>query len=179
MFSLLPKDEKVKIRREYRVRLAVVILWFSFVTLVAASLLLLPAYFLSSQKEKAVLREADMLAKSVEAAEAADLEKVLLGVKDKLAFVRRESPPLRLYELIREVAKRRSQGIVLGTLTIVDAENDKRRINVSGKAATRNSLVAFEKALQSSGLFERVELPVGSLAKDSDSDFSLDAIGDF
>src|SRR3989344_4372953 len=104
MFNLVPKEEKATIRREYRVRLGVVVLWFSFVTVSVSSLLILHAYFLSSQKEKAALRQAETLTKSVEAAEAANLEKVLVGVKGKLAYVDSEQPPLRLYELIREAA---------------------------------------------------------------------------
>jgi len=179
MFNLLPKEEKATIRREYRVRLAVVVLWFSFVTVIVSSLLLLPAYFLSSQKEKAALRQAETLTKSVEAAEAANLEKVLVGVKGKLAYVDSEQPPLRLYELIREVAKRRSEGIAFTTLTVVDAEEEKRRININGRASTRGAIVAFEKALRGSGLFDRVELPVSSLAKDSNSEFAIDGVGDF
>jgi len=179
MFNLLPKEEKATIRREYRVRFAVVALWFSFVTFVCSSFLLLPAYFLSIQKEKAALRQAETLTKSVEAGEAVQLEKVLLNVKDKLAYVDSEQPPLRLYELIREVTKRRSEGVAFTTLTVVDAGDGKRRINISGKASTRGSIVAFEKALRGSGLFERVELPVSSLAKDANSEFAVDAIGEF
>lgn len=46
-------------------------------------------------------------------------------------------------------------------------------VSVLGTAATRNALITFGDNLRQSPLFSRVEVPVSSLAKSEDIDFSL------
>ena len=172
MFNLLPKAEKDAVRREYRIRLAVVILWFSSGTFLVASFLLLPSFFLSTEKERAALRQSETLGKSVEMAEAANLEKTLLTIKHKLSALAKEPPPLFLYEVLVRIAEKRPKGLSLDSFTVVTKEG-KREVHIVGVAQSRTLLVAFERALSRSGLFEHVDLPVANLAKQSDSEFSL------
>lgn len=46
-------------------------------------------------------------------------------------------------------------------------------VSVVGRSATRAALIAFGDALRDTGLFSRVDVPVSSLAKSEDIDFSL------
>ncbi len=175
MFNLLPKTEKDAIRREYRIRLAVVILWFSFAALLIASALGIPSYFLATEKEQAALRQVETLSKSGQASDAAEADKLLTAAKKRLAFLHHAPPSRYLYELIAKVAAIRTEGIAFTSISVTP-EAGKQRVAISGVSATRTALVEFEKALSGSGLFESVELPVGSLAKDGDSEFTLNAL---
>jgi hypothetical protein len=178
MFNLLPKADKDAIRHEYRLRLSVVALWFLFVSFIAASLLILPAYTLSTQKEKTAFQQSETLSKSVEIAQAERFEDVLADVQHKLAAAGGTSSRT-LFELIGKLADLRNDDVAFNTITIMNAPDGMRRLNISGQAATRGALVAFEKALRESRLFETVELPVSNLAKESNTEFSLSAAGPF
>lgn len=178
MFNLLPKAEKDAIRREYRTRLAVVVLWFFFATMLIASILLLPSYFLSTQNEKAALRQSETITKSIKAEESSKFNEVLSGIKSRLDVVTHKPPALYLYELISRIAKERGSGISFEGMTI-SREEGLRRVDIGGIAQTRNALVAFQKALMGTGLFKTVEFPVADLAKDGNSAFTLTARGDF
>lgn len=178
MFNLLPKAEKDAIRREYRIRLSVVILWFSFTTVLLASILLLPTYSLSTKKEKAALLESATLSKSVQAEEASRFGELLFEVKRRLDLVQHEPPEIYFYELIGEIANSRASGISLSNITITKAAASLS-IDIGGIADTRNSLVAFQKALAQTDLFETVEFPVSNLAKDRNSEFAITAKGVF
>lgn len=179
MFNLLPKTEKEAIRREYRIRLATVVLWFSFATLVIGSLLLLPSWFLSAQKEKVAQSRFDALSQSIERRGAAGLEGVLLATKKQLELLAREAPKGLLYELIGAIASRRPKNISFESITVTDRSGEKRGIAVTGLARDRDSLVLFSRALEGLPFLERVELPLSSLAKESDIPFSLNVTASF
>lgn len=179
MFNLLPKQEKEAIRREYRLRLAVVILWFSFATFVIASLLLLPSFFLSAQKEKAAQARFETLAKSVARQETAGLGEVLLAAQSQLELLSREPPRSFLYELLIKIVSSKSAKISLESMTIRDAAPGKRIIHLTGVARDRGALLAFSRALESNTLFEQVELPISNLAKESEIPFSITGSGTF
>lgn len=178
MFNLLPRAEKDAIRREYRTRLAVVALWGSCISLSLASLLLIPSYVLSSQKEKSSLLQRATLAKSVAANEAARFEETLKTVKARLSLVRANSSvSVRLFELIAKIAERRGEGISFEQMTLVYTSEGKRALVISGVAARRAALVLFERSLRESKLFEKVDLPISNLARDGDAEFTMSVSG--
>lgn len=178
MFSLLPKEEKDTIRREYRIRLSVVVLCFSFVTALLASIMILPAYSLSTKKERATIRESETLIKSVKAEEALRFGDILSEVKRKLTLVPHTPPLAYLYEVVTVVAEKRVSGISLTNITFT--KNGSRwNVVLGGVADTRTALVDYQKALAKEEIFEAVEFPVANLAKDSNSEFSITAKGIF
>lgn len=53
------------------------------------------------------------------------------------------------------------------------AEGEEIVVTVLGKAATRNALIEFGNNLRQSALFSRVDVPIASLAKSENIEFSL------
>lgn len=179
MFNLLPKTEKETIRREYRVRLAVVCLWLSFAVFIAASILLFPSFLLSSDKEKTAQEHFETLSKSVGRSNAAELDATLRDAKSRLALLSRASPKMFLHELLTLIVSIKTDRISLTRFAFVSPAEGKREVDIVGVGKDRAALTAFIKALERTGLFEKVEVPISNFAKDTDIDFSVRASGAF
>lgn len=176
MFNLLPKEEKEAIRREYRLRLVVVWLWFLCASFLIASALLLPSYVFSAQKEKVATRRAEVLSRSAAREEAVSENAVLRLAQEKLMLV--HAPPSRfLFERIAAVVQRKPAGVSLSGFSVVPAEEGAQVFFLSGVAAERSTLVSFSETLRQAGLFDAVLVPLSLLAKESGIEFTLRATG--
>lgn len=176
MFNLLPKAAKDTIRREYRVRLAAVALFFLSAALVIAALMLLPSWFLSAQKEAAARARADALVRSLSQRSAAGLEQELRTAQQRLNLLSREAPVVSLYELTERIAAGRPPGVSLESITFSRTPEGRRAAFVSGTARDRAALVSFSRSLERARAFEKVDLPLSALAKEKDLIFSLTAV---
>lgn len=179
MFNLLPKTKKEIIRREYRVRLAVVYLWLLFAALVISSLLLLPSLFLSSANERAAQLRFDTLLKSLESGNAADIDAILIDTKSQLALLESRNPKVFLYELLMLIASAQTDRLSLTGLSFGAPTEGKRDIDIAGIAQNRSVLLSFAQTLEQTGLFEKVEVPISNFAKDTDINFNVRASGAF
>ncbi len=179
MFNLLPKTEKETIRREYHIRLAVVSLWLLFAVGIISSALLLPSFLLSLEKERTAQQHFDALAKSVERKSAADSDAVLKGAKSRLALMSREAPKVFLHELLMLIVSIKTDRISLTNFSFTEPVEGKREIAIAGVGKDRSALLSFVKALERTGLFEKVEVPISNFAKDTDIDFEVRAYGTF
>ncbi len=179
MFNLLPKREKEMIRKEYKTRLFAVILCFSFATFLIGGVSLIPSYTLSSQKEKSAEARFETLSRNVQKGEEAHLERELLDAKEKVSLLRRESPRLYFYEFLIKISTLKSEGVILGGVSVLATKEKKKEVRISGEATNRNTLVAFSRALEGTGLFEGVEIPVSSFAKEADIPFSIATMVNF
>lgn len=179
MFNLLPKAEKECIRREYRIRLAIVALWFSLATLLIASVLLLPSLLLSSAKEKAVMRRFTAVSTSVERGSAEKLADVLEETQSRLALFRRKAPVMYLHELLMRMASLKTNRVSFTNISFTGGESGKREVAIAGVAKDRAGLLSFVKSLERADFFEKVDVPISNYAKDTDIAFSLRAGGSF
>ena len=179
MFNLLPKQEKEAIRREYRTRLVIVILWFSFATLVIASVLLVPSILLSSQKEKVAEQRFETLSKSVEKDNTVNLDAVLRKAQSHLSLLSHEAPKVLLHELLVNIVSTKTDSVSLARFSFAKASEGKRYADINGIAKDRATLLSFVKALERSGLFEKVEVPISNFAEDTDIEFSIRVLGVF
>lgn len=175
MFNLLPKAEKEAIRRAYRIRLAIVILWLSFATLIVASALLLPSFLLSSQKEKAAEQRFKTLSKSVARGNVSDLNTLLSDAQSRLQLLSHNAPEVFLYEMLMRVVPVKGGAVSLSGISFTTVEGKSRHIDITGVAKNRAALLAYVRALERLGLFEKVDVPISNFAKDADINFSLRA----
>ena len=175
MFNLLPKAEKEAIRREYRTRLAIVVLWCSFTTLIVASILLIPSLLLSFEKEKVATQRFETLSRSVGDEHAAEFDTVLLAAKTRLSFLSHAPPKTFLYELMTRVVSLKPPRLSLSNFSLTSTTDGKRNLTVQGIAENRATLLSFEQALERSGAFEKVTVPISNFAKDTNIEFSIQA----
>ncbi len=179
MFNLLPQLEKKILRREYRIRIGIVALGLSFVTLLIASVTLVPSLLLSSQREESATRRFEALSKSSNNGNADELDKVLLEAKSALSLLPHESPKKLLYEVVLMIVALKTDAVSLQSFSFAKVDGGKRSVDIGGGAKDRAALLAFVKALEESRLFEGVDVPISHFAKDSDIEFSIKTVGVF
>lgn len=179
MFNLLPRAEKESVRREYRLRLSAVTLWFIAATFAAGIIMLLPSWFLSSQKERAAEARFEALKKDGAERETTGLQDTLREASEELKLLSHEPPKIYLQELLAQTISKRTPKISVDSVTVRAAAENKRTLQITGSAADRAALVAFSRSLEEIRVFEKVDLPVSNLAKDRDIPFSITAAGSF
>lgn len=179
MFNLLPKAEKDSIRREYRMRLMIVWLWFLLLTLLIASALLIPSYLLLVQKEREAGSRAELLRQNGFRDEAASSTALLQATQEKLALAASSPPPRYFFERIAAAAQKKPSRISLHGFSAVPTAGEKHSFFLSGVAAERAVLVSFAQLLEDAGVFTEVEVPLPLLAKENGIEFTLRAAGTF
>ena len=173
MFNLLPKTEKEAIRREYRIRLATVILWMLFATVLIDATLLIPSHFLSSQKEKAALGQFETLSANVRKENAAAVGSILSDAQARLSFLSHTPPKVFFHEALVQVASVRGSKISVEGISFTEGDDGKWKFVIQGRAADRTALLSYAKGLERTGIFKKVEVPISDFAKDVDIAFSL------
>jgi len=177
MFNLLPEPYKKKMRREYIIRLCVVALCFSFGIFLIASVFLLPSYFLSSIKERELMSRLSNEKASLPSDATVRPETVVQKTNADLALLKNNGS-VSFVGLVSKVLARKPVGIKIEGLTI-SQNTPTHQISISGTARLREDLVTFKKSLEDEPLFVKVELPVSSLAKSSDINFTVTVTGNF
>ena len=172
--NLLPLSRKRTIVRDYHLRVGVVFVALFTVLVLAAGVLLLPTYvYLTGDvlgKEarlaavKGTLASLDGLALSSRLAALSNDASVLLSFSNKSSAS----------NVMRSVLGIPRSGIILSGFTYTPTGGSAASALVlSGTAATRDALRAYQLALQSAPFAKSVELPVSAYAKDANISFSI------
>ncbi len=174
LINILPSDEKKLIRKEYRLRLSSICLFFLATLFVIATFLLVPLYVSSQYKLDALTKNLNSLDKNNIDTSLADYKKLVLDVNSTLAILEKgqtsRSAPA---DMIERIVVSRPKGIRFSQIvyTVVSPEVSTLRIN--GTASDRASLRALETTLESDPQVKKVILPVSSFTKRTDIGFNI------
>lgn len=175
MLNILPFEEKKKVTTEYRLRLAVVVV-FAVAALVLASLvLLIPSYMLAVSKYNFVADElARLQQKQSGASQEKEVDAQIKEVNKKITlFLGNEKVAQRTpSEVVREILAVKDPAVKVQSI-LYDINVDHERLVLSGRADDRDSLARFVEALKKDPSFSAVDLPIGSYVKSTNIDFSL------
>ena len=171
MYKLLPEKAREKVKYEYLLRRSVVMVGAFVLVLVVAIVGLFPSYILSKALQKEVAERTQTLGLEPEP-EAVVWESWLTGIKLKLKLLAPKLDEDRPSTLLAQVIAERGSGIKINSFSWVKGES-KSELAVTGVAADRQALLAFENKLNSSKRFSAVTLPVSNLAKDRDISFEF------
>lgn len=177
MRNLLTPSYKHKLRQEYLLRLTAVAGWMLTIAMVIGVLALLPAYVLSQTRLNSLEDQYEVLQASVASLTSDASAAPLTQLKKKLEVLAEEKRDERLTEALLSVLTHRTEGVRLTSFNY--HKTDTASLTLRGVAASREVLLAFERALESDGRFEAVELPVSNLAQEQDIDFELTLSGKF
>jgi Tfp pilus assembly protein PilN len=171
-FNLLPEDRKKTLRREYRVKLAVLSLAMSSITGIIVLIFLLPSFLSISFRHSEVSLELKNLKRDTpELLVIEDLKSELKQINSKLMVL--ESKNIILpSEVIEKIIGNQSAGIS-PNLFLFDLRGEQAGLKISGVATNRETLTDFVKNLRQEENFTEVNLPVSDLAEDKDINFSI------
>jgi hypothetical protein len=170
MYKLLPEQARAKVKNEYLLRRAVVMVAAFILVEVVAMGGLFPSYILSQARQKEV-SDKNVVVKEEEKAD----EEVFTWLDDVNTQLKALSPKIdidRPSENILAVIREKGTGVKLTGFTWIKSDGQTRLV-VSGLAQSRQALLSFEDRLKESGRFTEVTLPVSNLAKDSNINFEV------
>jgi hypothetical protein len=172
MANLLPLKELDALNAERRrwLRIAALVLVcgacaFGTVLLVPSAVVLIAARS-SGEKHLATTRE--LIALQKHAGAGADIA----ATKEKMGLLASNNASIVPHELLSRTIPLLPPGVTLSNI-VFTREEEKAILDLSGSAESRASLIAFGDALESSGLFIDVNIPIESLAQNTDLQFRL------
>lgn len=167
--NLLTKEQKKVLRREYITRLGAVFTFAVASGVLAGIAALFPAYIGLQTDLGILLDEADRF----EAESAEEVARPFDTLTNTANLVTRLNSVLgagEVSDIIAEVFVLRSEGIAI---TAFSFERESSRISIEGTAETRESLVAYVRAVRESRYFSDVNDPISDLARSTDLSFRL------
>lgn len=174
MINLLPKNEKIGVKNEYRLRVFAVTLFFISGVIFINLVLLAPSFILSSVEYSSASKQL-----SIEKVKLSNIEgsidpiKIAKGVNQNLEVLKKEghSTPLA-YDIFTVIIGYKPSNIKINSI-IYDREPLVGKITVSGISKDRETLLSFVRALEGEEKFTFVDLPVSSFVDGKDIDFSV------
>ncbi len=170
MFNLLPESEKKILRKEYSRRRALVFLGLLVALIGIAVVFLVPTYVLSHVKRNSVEQEHDAAAKEYASHSALPVAEIQ-HIQDLLILIGDGQATASSSLIIKTITDARGAGIKMNSLSI--SWSDKSTVQIQGISSTREALRSFTNTLQSTKMFDNVNVPVSAYAKDSDIPFSI------
>lgn len=172
MSNLLPTDARKMVVIEYWLRATAVFLLLVAAGGVSVMALYLPVWVLISDKIdvlKATYPEAIEQSLSLKT-----IEESVAAANQLATHMSRGIPDTSLLELFRLVEGYTTPAVVLTSFTTARGEDGLvPTITINGNAATREALAGFADALKREARFSAVELPISSLTRGTDLDFTI------
>jgi hypothetical protein len=177
--NLLPRSSVRGLRREYFVRLFTVGLLLATVVVVIHGVLLIPAYLYAHSE---VVREQGELAEvaaSSTSAEERQINQKVATVKNDIAYLGRLSTQPAASAAVRALLGVAHPGIKLTgfSFTAPATAGGSAKMDVTGTAATRDSLRTYVEALDQLPYVSKADLPISAYAKESDIPFTVTLSG--
>ena len=172
MLNLLPKDQKDKIAREYKIRFWAVACALIFVGEVISLVLLFPSY-LTVQTSFNILdsQSASLTVKNL-TAETASLSGIVQETNNYLNVLNSTSTPVRVVAALQSIASARDKTVRIGSI-FYRTKDGQRQIVVSGNANSRQSLLDFAQKLKIQPGVVSADLPVSNFAEAQNINFSI------
>ena len=179
MANLLPKKERKHFEWEYRFRLLIILLLFTMVTFALGIVFLLPSFFVSQSKEKSIERQSELLQKTITLRERDMSVASLRSINQKINKLTAVQEQVLQTEIMQTIIKNLDKDITIDAFYYTHKIDSDGEMRITGKAKSRTSLLSFSDRLKKESLFNNVDLPVSSLARDSNIVFLITLNGDF
>ena len=175
MLNLLPKDQKNKMTREYRVRFWVVACALFLAGEIISLVLLFPSY-LTTQTRINILnsQSAGLKAQNI-TAESSRLSNIVQQTNNYLSVFNSSSTSPGVVTMIQDIVDMRGDAVRISSV-FYRINNGQQQIVISGRANTRQSLLDFVKKLKSQPGVVSADLPVSDFAKAQNIDFSINVL---
>lgn len=183
MFTLLTQEKRQELLKRYRVRLALTVSIFLLILLLIGLVFLTPTYLAVKSEENTLTGIKANAKESIEGESNQDIQKTLADLKKDIDILKPEDTSVA--NIILLVTNSLSSGVKITNFyyssgeKLADGEKGKSTLKIVGLANSRKTLIDFSKILETSDVFDDVDLPIGNLAKDSNINFSLTLTGNF
>ncbi|MDD5165195.1 MAG: hypothetical protein PHG25_01495 [Candidatus Pacebacteria bacterium] len=171
-YTFLPYIEQQGIKREYRLRVLIVFLFFLSIAIIVGVGSLFPAYIYSVLAEQVHLEQVAAFKKSVDATSIAATQKQLGQSATLVASLTGYVQPSPFSQSIEAIVNVRG-AVTLTALSFEYTAPSTMKVALSGIAPTRADLLAFKSRLNGVAKKVVVDLPISALTKDTNINFSI------
>lgn len=176
-YTLLPSQELRLLKKEYRIRVTIYMMFFLSFVILLGICALLPAYIYSYSQERALLARLGELQKSRASRGADEIKKELSDSTELINRLKNHKSPIVYSSLVSQVIGYKTSGVGIKSIS-VKVENPQATttqvvIIVQGVAGSRESLIQFRDRLEADPLVTKVELPISDLAKSKNISYSI------
>lgn len=177
MINVLPQLEKQGLRREYYLRLAIVCLCNLTFLSMLATILLLPSYMLSASKEDSLEERLATMNKENGDVSLADLNTFIEKINSTLSLFNINTPSRNIsQDVLYPVLTVRTSSIKINQILFAERGESGAELDLHGVAKDRESLQTFKLALEKTGKYQSVEVPISSFVKKSNIEFTITVI---
>lgn len=174
MINVLPLNQKIELRKEYRLRLVTLCLFVFSILVFLASFLLLPAYVLSKEKVSTLEIQLQKYNEENPDNSVDNLTKLISDINNNLTILNQGTQSISVVDdMLSTVLSSRSSGITISRMSYRVSLENKNVFELNGRALDRASLRSFEDKLKASPKVESTDLPVSNFTKRSNIDYSL------
>lgn len=175
-YTLLPEKEIKSLKREYRIRLVIFMLFFVSCSILTGVIALIPAYYFSYSQEKISLARLAELQNSRQTSGFNDVLKELSASNDLMKQIKSHKETPSYSKLISKIIGYKNSGLTISSFAVTNIENAATTtvsVVIQGKSTTRESLIQFKDMLETDPMISNVELPVSDLAKSKNISYSI------
>lgn len=173
MLKFLISTERHELRREYKFRFLNVVLIYLLILAGIIAVSLFAPYTVVYLEKNIINSELETIKNSDVSKRRAAFENDYkhLIVEYKM-FNQEFLRPTEFYDLL---LRNKTSEIVISSLNFarMDGEKLKVKIDIKGVAKTRNALVEYVNSLKQEKIFNKVDVPISTLTKESDIPFSI------
>ncbi len=169
MINLIPPQGHSALRHEYMLRIASMYCFILGGVLVASAALMIPTYVLTSSQLEAVRSDNSENHETTQAFSRASEE--IKTATAMMSQLRVTESAIVYSTIIEEIVRSAPNGIAFTTFQGRPEEDELTQITIQGLASTRNALASFKNALESSVMFEKADIPISDLARDTNLPF--------
>ncbi len=171
MINLIPPEGHKVMRREYLLRAwSTILLLFSCVV-IFLTIALIPAYVLTNAQIKAFELETEQ--KNGNDDIYANVEKEVQVANSMLNQFKTPSPSMFSSAVIEEIKNSAPASIAFSTFQVNTTGVVIDTVQIQGVAPTREALAQLKLKLEASPMFEKAEVPIADLAKDTNLPFTI------
>ncbi len=173
--TLLPEDEIKSLRREYRIRLIIIFLFFISIAVVIGILSLFPAYLAVYSPDTWALARYDEQQVNKQLISTEEMQKQLARTQMIVQKITVAEDSAGYADMVENILSHRTGKISITSFDLSRSAGTTTSAVavITGKASSREALINFKKNLEGDTRFKKVELPLSDLAKNRDIKFTL------
>ena len=178
MINLIPNEEKKKMSKDFYFRLITVFFVMLGISLLVASVAILPSYFLSFAEESDINTKLELQNNEPIPLPDQNTLMVIKDLKNKLSQIEniQKNKSIFSQKVINEIIFKKTSNIKITEISYQKDPQTGEKIKISGLASSREVLLSFRRALEDDIAFSKVDLPISNFVKGSDIKFNLSLI---
>ena len=178
MINLIPKEEKKKMKADFRYRLFALLFFVLDFCLLVGAVCLLPAYFNSSINVSSVHAQLEAQKNEPLPVLGEQSLSVINDINNKIGTIKtaeKNKFPVSVNIVDAIISKKRAD-IKISQISYEYSPATGKKVKITGTAPSREVLLLFRKALEESPSFKSVDLPISNFIKGSNIQFYLSLI---